>query len=63
MPGCLVAKAKVAGSNPVFRSNKGPDLTRLFASVGAVAFERFERVSPLSVHIFCARHRFASLSN
>ena len=21
MPGCLVAKAKVAGSNPVFRSN------------------------------------------
>jgi hypothetical protein len=26
MPGCLVAKAKVAGSNPVFRSNYGPEV-------------------------------------
>jgi len=51
MPGCLVAKAKVAGSNPVFRSNKGPDLTRFLALVGVVVFERFERVSPLSVDV------------
>ena len=46
-----LAKAKVAGSNPVFRSIQGPDPPRLFALVGVVAFERFERVSPASVDV------------
>ena len=49
-----LAKAKVAGSNPVFRSIQAPDLTHVFALFGVVVFERFERVSRASVHIFCA---------
>jgi len=39
MPGCLVAKAKVAGSNPVFRSNdKGPALPQESPGTRALFF-------------------------
>ena len=39
MAGCLVAKAKVAGSNPVFRSNlKAPVLQRNLREAGAFVF-------------------------
>jgi len=46
-----IAKAKVAGSNPVFRSIQDPDAAWFFPPLGVAAFERFERVSPWSVRL------------
>jgi hypothetical protein len=63
MPDCLVAKAKVAGSNPVFRSNKAP-IEHDFVLVGAVVFVRLVRrqsvVSRRFVAPDIALHRRAS---
>src|SRR5258708_26340613 len=47
MPSSLIAKAKVAGSNPVFRSNKAPD-SAIFSS-GSGAFSLRRIASPASV--------------
>ena len=45
MPSCLVAKAKVAGSNPVFRSKyKSPALHRNLQGVGLFIFGFRERL-------------------
>jgi hypothetical protein len=48
MAGCLVAKAKVAGSNPVFRSNyTGPALLRIFKRAGLFILGLEERLDPI----------------
>ena len=47
MPGCLVAKAKVAGSNPVFRSKyKSPAFLRNLQGAGRFIFGFRQRLDP-----------------
>jgi len=55
-----LAKAKVAGSNPVFRSIQDPDAAWFFPPLGVAGFERFERVSPSSVRHSLMGERWAA---
>ena len=49
MAGCLVAKAKVAGSNPVFRSKrKAPESEVASLGSGAFVFLLWRRQSSVS---------------